>query len=183
MGITVNGPNGVTINFPDGPSDMISWICDDHPEETHIPIVGCDRCHITGAIRYKEEGILQGMGRDPCDCELFCEPCIVEEKKEALLKERAELVQQLAALEQTHAVLTEKKVVLTEKLNEAEEEDRDYCPICSELTATKNWCASRSCCKCLEITFCGFCGNDCEDMDMDCSHDWEGHWVCCKCSE
>jgi len=81
-----------------------------------------------------------------------------------------------------------KAAVLAEEKKEEEEEeeeeytgDNDYCPICNVLTNTKNCCMSRSCCKCLEITFCDECGKDCEDMD--CSHDWETHWICCKCSE
>jgi hypothetical protein len=111
------------INFPDGPSDITAWLSDGQPEETHITLIGCDRCHITGAILDKEEGILQEMKRPAAwglRSIMVCEPCALEEEKEALLKERAELLQQLAALQQTHAVLTEKKVVLTEKLTQAE---------------------------------------------------------------
>jgi len=81
------------------------------------------------------------------------------------------------------AVLAEEKKEEEEEEEEEEEYtgDNDYCPICNVLTNTKNCCMSRSCCKCLEITFCDECGKDCEDMD--CSHDWETHWICCKCSE
>jgi hypothetical protein len=61
------------------------------------------------------------------------------------------------------------------------EEDNDYCPLCNNLTNTKNERTGHTCCKCLEETFCDECGDDCEDMD--CSHDWETHWVCCKCAE
>jgi len=63
---------------------------------------------------------------------------------------------------------------------EAHEED-GYCPICNKLTNTKNSCCSRTCCVCLEETFCEKCVKDCEDKD--CSHDWDTHCICSKCEE
>jgi hypothetical protein len=62
----------------------------------------------------------------------------------------------------------------------AENQDNGYCPLCNELTNTKNSCWSRTCCVCLEMTFCEDCVEDCEDKD--CSHDWETHCICAKCA-
>ena len=67
-----------------------------------------------------------------------------------------------------------------EEDKEEENEDNDYCPVCNELTNTKNSCCSRTCCVCLEETFCENCVEDCEDKD--CSHDWETHCICVKCA-
>jgi hypothetical protein len=65
--------------------------------------------------------------------------------------------------------------------NEKAHEDNDYCPICNKLTNTKICCWSRTCCVCLEMTFCDDCVTDCEDKN--CSHDWETHCICAKCEE
>jgi hypothetical protein len=62
----------------------------------------------------------------------------------------------------------------------AKYEEGDHCPICEVLTNTKHDISSNTCCKCLEETFCDGCGKACEDMG--CSHDWDSHWVCHKCS-
>jgi len=59
-------------------------------------------------------------------------------------------------------------------------ENNDYCPACNELTNTKNYCGSRTCCVCLEMTFCEKCVKDYEDKD--CSHEWKTHCVCVKCA-
>lgn len=65
--------------------------------------------------------------------------------------------------------------------NEEENDDNDYCPLCNELTSTKNSCWSRTCCVCLKETFCENCVEDCEDKN--CCHDWETHCICSKCED
>jgi len=58
----------------------------------------------------------------------------------------------------------------------------DRCPSCNDETGGKNWCNSRSCCKCEEITFCWRCVSEQEEQSY-CSHEWEGHYICGKCEE
>jgi len=78
------------------------------------------------------------------------------------------------ALEKVHDVR------LCEGCYEENKKAHDYCPVCNELTNTKNSCCSRTCCVCLEETFCEKCVKDCEDKD--CNHDWQTHCVCAKCA-
>jgi hypothetical protein len=71
-----------------------------------------------------------------------------------------------------------------EEEEEEDNNDNDYCPICNVLTNTKNCAMSKSCCMCLEITFCDDCVKECEpNLSGDCSHDWETHHICGKCQE
>jgi hypothetical protein len=68
-----------------------------------------------------------------------------------------------------------------EKWQKHAKEENDFCPICNVLTNTQNCATSKSCCVCLEITFCDDCVKKCKGDD--CSHSWETHHICARCEE